>query len=86
MRSDTRARAGNFSYGNPWYRGENISIVKNFAIWESVKLTYRADAFNIFNRTDFGGINGTVGNANFGRPSGAQIGPRAITMGLRAEF
>ena len=49
-------------------------------------MTYRADVFNPFNRTDFGGINGTVGNVNFGRPTGAQLGPRNITMGLRAEF
>ena len=49
-------------------------------------LTYRADIFNPFNRTDFGGINGIVGNPNFGRPTGAQLGPRNITMGLRAEF
>ena len=27
-----------------------------------------------------------IGNANFGRPSGPQLGPRAITMGLRLEF
>ncbi|MEN6601880.1 MAG: hypothetical protein ABFD86_05640, partial [Bryobacteraceae bacterium] len=73
-------------FRNPWFRNENLAIVKTFAIWESVKLTYRADAFNIFNRTDFGGINGTVGNANFGRPTGIQVGPRAITMGIRAEF
>ena len=73
-------------FRNPWSRNENIAIVKNLAIWESVRVTYRADAFNIFNRTDFGGINGTIGNANFGRPTGIQVVPRAITMGLRAEF
>ena len=49
-------------------------------------LTYRADGFNIFNRTSFGGVNGTVGNANFGRPTAPQVGARLITMGLRLEF
>ena len=34
----------------------------------------------------FGGVNGTVGNAAFGRPSGPQNGARLITMGLRLEF
>lgn len=76
----------NGNFRNPWLRSENLSISKRFTIWESVRFTYRADFFNPFNRTDFGGINGTVGNANFGRPTGAQLGPRNITMGLRAEF
>ena len=69
---------------------ENLSIVKRTTLYPSDKnpviLTYRADAFNLFNRTNFGGVNGTVGNANFGRPSGPQNGARIITMGLRLEF
>lgn len=76
----------NTNFRNPWFRQENLSISKSFAIWESVRFTYRADAFNIFNRTSFGGVNGTIGNANFGRPQSAQNGPRVITMGLRMEF
>ena len=73
-------------FRNPPYLSENISIVKDFAVTESIRLQYRADAFNALNRTVFGNINGTVGNANFGRPGGVQIGPRAITMGLRLMF
>jgi hypothetical protein len=73
-------------FRNPWYRTENLSISKNFAIWESVRFIYRADAFNLFNRTAFGGVNGTIGNANYGRATGVQVGARVITMGLRAEF
>lgn len=69
---------------------ENLSIVKRTTLWANDKnpivLTYRADGFNIFNRTNFGGINGTVGNPNFGRPTGPQNGARLITMGLRLEF
>jgi len=71
---------------NPPILSENISVLKNFMISESVRLQYRADALNAFNRTCFGGINGTVGNANFGRPGGVQLNPRVITMGLRLEF
>ncbi|MDZ4797350.1 MAG: TonB-dependent receptor [Bryobacteraceae bacterium] len=69
---------------------ENISIVKRTVLFGAdkspVTLTYRADAFNMFNRTNFGGVVGTVGNANFGRPTGPQNGARLITMGLRLEF
>jgi len=71
---------------NPWFRQENISISKAFNIWESVRFIYRADAFNVFNRTSFGNVNGTIGNVNYGRPTGPQNQPRWITMGLRMEF
>jgi hypothetical protein len=69
---------------------ENIGISKQTVLWDNDKnpvvLSYRADAFNLFNRTRFGGVNGVVGNAAFGRPTGPQVGARAITMGLRLTF
>src|SRR5205823_5912507 len=47
---------------------DNIAIVKQLAVWPTgdgtrLRLQFRADAFNPFNRTNFG-VNGTVGNAN----------------------
>lgn len=69
---------------------DNIGIVKKTTLWQNdknpVTLTYRADAFNAFNRTNFGGVVGAIGNANFGRPTGPQLGARLITMGLRLDF
>jgi len=69
---------------------ENFSIQKRmkfrYAGERSIDLVYRADAFNIFNRTSFGGVVGTVGHVNFGAPTGPQQGPRVITMGLRLDF
>ncbi|MBI5085458.1 MAG: TonB-dependent receptor [Acidobacteria bacterium] len=69
---------------------ENLSIVKRTTLFANDKnpvvLVYRADGFNVFNRTNFGGVVGTIGNANFGRPTGPQNGARIITMGLRLEF
>jgi hypothetical protein len=78
------------AFRQPPLFSENVSIVKRTTLWENDKnpiiLSYRADAFNLFNRTNFGGVVGTVGNANFGRPTGPQNGARLITMGLRLEF
>ena len=72
------------------FMDERLSIVKRTTLWNNdrnlVVLTYRAHAFNLLNRTAFGGIVGTVGNANFGRPTGPQNGARIITMGLRLTF
>ena len=69
---------------------ENVSLSKRlqFPITDdrTVDLVLRADAFNIFNRTNFGGTVAAVGNPNFGRVTGPQQAPRIITMGLRLEF
>lgn len=69
---------------------ENVGVSKRTILWENeknpVELIYRADAFNLFNRTRFGGVNGIIGNANFGRPTAPQVGARVITMGLRLNF
>ena len=77
-------------FRQPMIAFENIGVSKRTVLFENDKnpvvLSYRADAFNLFNRTRFGGVNGVVGNANFGRPTGPQVGARAITMGLRLSF
>ena len=69
---------------------DNIALIKQVLVWPTgdgsrMRLQFRADAFNAFNRTNFG-VNGTVGNPNFGRASGPQYGPRLITMGVRLTF
>jgi len=77
------------SFRQPPIFRENLSIVKNFNLFERgdtpVKATIRADAFNLFNRTNFR-VQGNALNANFGRAVAPQQGPRIITMGLRATF
>ena len=92
--------AAPFSFGNaalyyddfrqPMVASENIGLAKRTILFKNdrnpVELLYRADAFNLFNRTRFGGVNGAIGNPAFGRPSGPQVGARAITMGLRLSF
>lgn len=77
-------------FRQPPVLNENIGIVKRTTLWQNdlnpIVLILRADAFNALNRTAFGGVVGTLGNANFGRPTGPQVGARLITMGLRLEF
>ena len=88
---------GEFEFGNasqfmtqfrqPPVFSENISIVKRFNLVGDgrVRFVYRVDIFNLFNRTNFG-VNGAIGNADFGRATGPQQGARIITMGGRLEF
>ena len=85
-------RAATFygDFRNPPILDERIAIQKRMRFPvradRSVDLIYRVDAFNVFNRTSFGGIVGVIGNPNFGRPTGPQTGARLITMGLRLDF
>jgi hypothetical protein len=69
---------------------DNAALIKQVNLWpksdkQLVRLQVRADASNLFNRTNFA-VNGTVGSPNFGRATGPQNGPRIITMGLRLYF
>ncbi|MEO7145860.1 MAG: TonB-dependent receptor [Bryobacteraceae bacterium] len=71
---------------NPPVLTEALSLVKRTRIKERVNLEYRADVSNLFNRTSFGGINVNLNDANFGRPTAVQQGPRIIQMALRLNF
>jgi hypothetical protein len=75
---------------NPPVFSENLAIVKRTALVtikeQPITMEYRADFFNVFNRTCFGGIASALGNANFGRPTGPQVGARIITMGLKVMW
>ena len=77
-------------FRNPPLMQENVSLNKTlrFPVHGDrfIDLELRADAFNIFNRTNFGGIVGAIGNPNFGRPTAPQTGARLITMGMRVDF
>ncbi len=80
----------NSRFRQPPVLTDNIAIIKQLYVWPTgdgskVRLQFRADAFNPFNKTDFA-VNGTVGNPNFGRATGPQYGPRLITMGVRLYF
>jgi len=77
-------------FRQPMIAFENVTLMKRTTLFANEKnpvvLTWQANAFNLFNRSRFGGVNGAIGNPNFGRATGPQVGARAITMGLRAEF
>lgn len=84
------ASSYNSAFRQPPVFEENLSIGKRLKFplpgERTLDMILRADAFNLFNRTNFGGIVAAVGNPNFGRPTGPQVGARIITMGMRLEF
>ena len=63
----------------------DIGLHKNFPITPSVRLQFRAEAFNVFNRVNFDNPNGDRSSANFGRILTAKD-PRILQFALRASF
>jgi hypothetical protein len=66
----------------------DYGLAKNFAIrplGESTRIQFRADAFNVFNHTNFNNPSASVGNAQIGIISSAKS-PRNIQLGLKVLF
>lgn len=77
----------NAVYGYPLYQ-VNLMMQKNFAmpfINEQSRLTFRAEAFNLFNTTNFTAPVTDLRSGNFGRVT-STFDPRAIQLALRFAF
>jgi len=85
---------GNMTRYNPKVRlfpnlNENTSLTRAFPIREKVRLEFRAEAFNIFNRVRFGTGSTTLTSATFGVLTGAgsQFNtPRQLQLALKLYF
>ena len=85
---------GNDTRYNPKVRlfpnlNENMSITRNFPLREKIRLEFRAEAFNVFNRVRFGTGNTQLQSSQFGVlvGSGSQINtPRNLQLALKLYF
>jgi hypothetical protein len=85
-----------FTFGNeprldPTLRAPGVaewdaSAYKTFAIHEDINLQFRAEAFNLFNRVQFGYPGLTQGTSNFGQITTQLNLPRVLQFSLRANF
>jgi hypothetical protein len=64
----------------------DFSMFKDTQIAEKVKLEFRAEAYNLFNRVQFGPPGNTVGTSTFGVVSSQLNNPRELQFGLRLSF
>jgi Carboxypeptidase regulatory-like domain/TonB dependent receptor-like, beta-barrel len=84
--------AGQNTYFGPRFFNEDMSLTKDFAIWESVAAKFRFDAFNAFNHIAAGNPNGnvetggTINGAAQGYGTGSGIGPRQLEFSMRLQF
>jgi hypothetical protein len=70
----------------PWNLNENLSVSKGINFTESVKMTLRVEAFNIFNRVRWGNPNSTVNNNAFGQIRSQGNDPRRMQFALKITF
>jgi hypothetical protein len=64
----------------------NMSLMKEFAIrGEATKLTFRADAFNLFNHAQFNNPSVSASSRDFGTVSSSAAG-RSLQMALKLIF
>jgi outer membrane receptor protein involved in Fe transport len=84
---------GRNTFVGPGYWNLDTSVFKNFRLSDRFQLQFRAEAFNIFNHTNFQlGVasSGSSGNNRWNRPdfgkAGATFNPRNLQFGLKLSF
>jgi hypothetical protein len=73
------------AFRGPSFKDVDLSLVKTTAVTEQVKIEFRADAFNLFNRVNLYNPIGDMSSAQFGI-STAAFDPRQMQLGLRILF
>ena len=81
----TFGNAGRNILNGPGQQNVNVSLLKNFALTETMRLQFRIEAFNLLDHTNFDLPNLFVGSPSFGRVSSAQS-PRHVQLGLKLLF
>jgi outer membrane receptor protein involved in Fe transport len=83
---------GRNTFFGPGYAQEDLSLIKNTAIRENMKLQFRAEVFNVFNHTNFDEPQLTYNTTTFGvilntfgRTLGSGVN-RDIQLGLKLYF
>jgi hypothetical protein len=65
---------------------ENVSVQKSFGFTERVRMDFRWEVFNIFNRVIFGGPDTNITSQTFGRITSQFNSPRQMQFGLKLYF
>ena len=74
----------------PHFSNFDMGLIKHFPVKEKLQMEFRADAFNVFNHTNFG-LPGAAGTADITSPStfgviSSDAGPRVLQLALRLDF
>ncbi|HVN19685.1 MAG TPA: carboxypeptidase regulatory-like domain-containing protein [Dongiaceae bacterium] len=81
----TFGNSGRNSLRNPHRVNFDMSVYKVFKPVERLNVQFRAEAFNVFNHTEWTGVNPYVGTDNFMYTTGAHM-PRVLQFAVRLTF
>jgi hypothetical protein len=65
---------------------DNASVIKRFPIHDQLGVEFRAEAFNVFNKVDFGLPNAQFNSSTFGQITSQYNLPRNIQLALKLHF
>jgi hypothetical protein len=77
--------SGRNSLNIPWRTNFDMSMYKAFKPTEKLDMQFRFEGFNVFNHTEWNGVNNYIGSDYFLRPSGAHTA-RVVQLGLKLIF
>jgi hypothetical protein len=77
--------SGRNTLDGPGYQNVNLGVLKHISLGEEAKLQIRAEAFNLFNRTNFNLPDAFFGSPTFGSVVSADS-PRRCQFGIRVIF
>jgi len=81
----TFGNSGRNSLNNPRRTNVDMSVYKVFKPKENINVQFRAEAFNVFNHTQWSGLNPFVSTTNFLYSTGAHM-PRVLQFAIRITF
>jgi hypothetical protein len=82
----TYGNAGYNSLRGPGYTDIDFSLFRNFAMFESSNLQFRAEAFNAFNHPNFSNPDGVLEDATFGQITSIYGTPREVQLAVKFTF
>lgn len=77
---------GRNTFTGPGFANFDFGLHKKFRVTEGSSLQIQANAFNIFNHTNFGVPVGNINSSNFGRSITTTGTPRVIQLAIRFDF
>jgi Carboxypeptidase regulatory-like domain/TonB-dependent Receptor Plug Domain len=84
-RQFTFGNAGNRILEGPGYFNVDLGVHRNFRLTERLKMSFRWEMFNAFNRANFLAPNSSIGTAAAGQISGT-LPARIMQLGLKLNF
>lgn len=77
---------GRNTFTGPGFWNVDFGLHKKFKVTEGSALQLQANAFNIFNHTNFGIPVGNINSSNFGRSTFTVGTPRVLQLAIRFDF